>query len=202
VVAAGLLLSGCVGVVGGPSPSGTAVSGRPGAGTVSPAELADFAVRQAYEEFWWVAARIDAQPPQRWPGVLSQVSADPELSRQLAQARDRAGRGVHRYGEVVSHIGAVRGALSVRATVIDCQDASGFGEAENGAGRPVAAGRSGTPVTATLIRDGGFAPWRVSDIGFLGGRCDGAGLTGRPTLARAALAGPSGRDDRTRRRQR
>jgi len=134
--------------------------------------LADFVVRQAYEEFWWVAVRIDAQPPGRWPGVLSQVAADPELGRQLAQAEDRAGRSVHRYGEVVSHVSAVRGALSVRATVIDCQDASGFGEADNGAGHPVTTGRSNTPIEATLVRDRELGPWRVSDIGFLNGRCD------------------------------
>jgi hypothetical protein len=163
------LLGGCVSVVRGPSPAGPPTGG--GNPTADPVELADFAVRQAYEEFWWVASRLDQQPPARWRGVLSVVAVDPELDRQLAQARDRAAGGVHRVGEVITHVTAVRGAMSTRAVLLDCLDASRAGEADDNTGRTTSTGLAATPIAATLLRTGQFAPWRVSDIGYPVGRC-------------------------------
>ena len=169
VAAAVALLGGCVTVVRGPSlPGPSTSSAMP---TADPAELADFAVWQAYEEFWWVVSHLDQQPPARWRGVLSVVTVAPELGRQLAQARDRAAGGVHRVGEVVTHVTAVRGAMSTRATLLDCQDASRAGEADNNTGRTTSTGLAATPIAATLLRTGEFAPWRVSDISYPVGRC-------------------------------
>ncbi len=166
-----MLLAGCVHVAGDAPRSGPVRPGPAGSGTASGAQLAEFAVRQAYEEFWWVVSRIDEQPPVRWRGVLSLVATEPELSRQVERAKDRAARGVHGYGEVVVHIAAVRSALTMRATLLDCQDASQSGEAENGTGRVLSTGRAGVRAVGTLVRDREFGPWRVTDVRYPGERC-------------------------------
>jgi hypothetical protein len=165
-----LPISGCVGVVGGSPTHGS--GGAPTAGaSAGQQELADFAVRLAYEEFWTVvSAHLDEQPPVRWPGILAQVAVEPELSRQLAQARSRSARGVHRYGEVTVHVISVEGAQTTRATLTDCQDASGFGDADS-TGRILSAGPTGLPVQASLVRPDTLSPWRVSDLATANGQC-------------------------------
>jgi hypothetical protein len=182
-------LCGCVGVVSGGRPAGGASGPAGGSVTPGAGELEEFAVRQAYEEFWWVASRIDRQPRQRWRGVLSVVAVDPELGRQVAQAADRAARGVHRYGELVPHVSAVQvlppaeraSAVpgAVWAVVVDGPDGGDFGEAQDGTGRVLSAGRPDEPVVARLVRGRQFGPWQVAEVRFLGGRCGGRPAPGR-----------------------
>jgi hypothetical protein len=157
------LSAGCVGVVAGPAPTDTPQQ-RDAGSTASSAQLAEYAVRTAYEEFWWVLDRIDAQPPARQRGVLSVVAADPELTRQLAQAHDRSARGVHLYGHVTTHIIAVRSAGTSPATLIDCLDASQSGQAANSTNQALNTGPASIRIVATLTREREFGPWKVTDL--------------------------------------
>jgi hypothetical protein len=165
-------LAGCTSLAGertsaGAAPTGTARKTTPNAG-----QLADFAVAEAYREFWWVVDHLDQQPPVRWHGILSVVAANPELATQLDQAADRQHRGVHRYGEVVPHVASIRFSASMMATVLDCQDASRSGEADNLSGRPRTVGAAHTPMFATLTRATEYGTWRVTSLTFTADGCE------------------------------
>jgi hypothetical protein len=166
-----LLLAGCVVLADDAPWSGPTRSGSATSGAATGVQLAEFGVRQAYEEFWWVVSRLDGQPAVRWRGMLSVVATGAALDWQVARAEDRAARGVHLYGEVIVHVVAVRSALTMRATLLDCQDASRFGEAKKGTGRAVSVGETGVRVVGTLVRDREFGSWRVTDIEYPGDRC-------------------------------
>jgi len=142
-----------------------------GPGGVDRVVLAEFRVRQAYEEFWWVAARLDRQPAGRRRGVLSVVSADPELSRQLAAAERRAARAVHLYGEPAVHLSTVTGAMSLTATVEDCQNRPEFGEADNHTGQPLSTGPATVWARGRLVRDSDIGSWRVTQADVVGLGC-------------------------------
>jgi hypothetical protein len=96
--------------------------------------------------------------------VLSVVAADPELTRQLAQAHDRSARGVHLYGQVTTHITAIRSADTPPATLTDCLDASHAGQATNNTNQALNTGPAGTRIVATLTRERDFGPWKVTDL--------------------------------------
>jgi hypothetical protein len=83
------------------------------------------------------------------------------------RAQRAAGR--RDYGVVVPHpsVVAVQGG---RASVLDCQDASGSGELDLDTGLPQTVGGARMPLAGTLLR-GADGRWLVSQLRHLDGSC-------------------------------
>lgn len=133
-------------------------------------EVANYAVVSTYQQFWIILGLLDDQPVTRWPGILGAVATDPELSRQLAAARERRDDGVRHTGEPMIHISMVQGALTTTATLTDCQDTTTVTEVDS-AGAVRHTGGPHTPVAATLTRATPYGTWRVADISRVAGTC-------------------------------
>lgn len=145
----------------------------PSMGTIVPsggdaAEERDNAT-DAYLHFWSVAYALDAYPVAEWPRRLGAVTTDPLFPRLLDALRAQHASGIREYGQVSPRLQTVEvhGDL---ATVLDCQDASGAGEAYADTGTPKTAGHARTPIAASLRRspDG---RWKVSTAKELDSTC-------------------------------
>lgn len=112
-------------------------------------QLDDFAVEFVYRQYWAVLSIISRSPPAQWPGILAAVTTEPELSRQLAAAHNRADHGTPDPTEPTLHITNITGAATTQATLYDCQTTA-----------------SGTSrgVIATIVRPTNYSTWKVANI--------------------------------------
>jgi hypothetical protein len=175
-VLAAALIAGCSAPAARPGPVGPVgpVATVPGpvpaaTGVVVGSEPDRAPILAAYGRFWAVAQRLDRNPVARWRPLLAPLAADPLLSRVLAALAGRVQAGYRQFGEVRVHPRLVAAAPE-RASVLDCQDASGAGEMDEATGLPTEVGAPRTPVAATLVR-GADAAWRVADARYLPGGC-------------------------------
>jgi hypothetical protein len=127
------------------------------------------AVDAAYRRFWDIAQALDQHPEDQWRTRLSQVAAEPVLTRILDGLHSRTQAGYRQYGAVTPHPTIVQLGPD-RASILDCQDASRTGELDTTTGLATNPGRAQTPVTASLTRaaDG---LWRVAEARYLDGDC-------------------------------
>jgi hypothetical protein len=135
-----------------------------------PATASDrVAVATAYARFWATVYGLDDRPLDRWPALLAAVSTEPLLPRLLDGMRGQRQSGIREYGTVTTRpvTVAVHGAV---ATLLDCQDASGAGEAYLDSGLPTTVGQARTPIAAALRR-GRDGRWRVSEARQLDTTC-------------------------------
>lgn len=123
----------------------------------------------AYLRFWSVAYSLDAHPVIEWRSRLAAVTTDPLLPQLLSALQAQHTSGIREYGQVRPQpvTVEVHGDL---ATVVDCQDASGAGEAYADSGMPKTVGRARTPIAASLRRDAD-GQWRVSEAKELDSTC-------------------------------
>jgi len=160
---------------GGASPVSPVSPAAPAPPVVGPAAAADgnagdrAAVAGAYRRFWAVASTVDSQPRPVWRARLAAVAAEPLLSRMLSGFDAQTAAGSRQYGTVVTHPVVVR-SDAARASIVDCQDASGSGLLDTATGLPSTVGSARTPVAATLLR-GPTGGWRVSEARYLDGSC-------------------------------
>jgi hypothetical protein len=127
------------------------------------------AVDAAYRRFWDIAQTLDQHPEDQWRALLSQVAAEPVLTRILDGLQSRTRAGYRQFGVVVPRA-VVVDLSGDRASVLDCQDASRSGEIDTATGLVATVGRPRTPVSASLVR-GGDGRWRVSEARYLDGDC-------------------------------
>ena len=122
-----------------------------------------------YRRFWTVAYTLDAYPPAEWSGRLSAVATEPLLPRLLSGLEAQHASGVREYGRVLPRLRTVEVRGDV-ATIFDCQDASGAGEAAVDTGLPKTVGDARTPIAASMRR-GPDGRWRVSHAAQLDSTC-------------------------------
>jgi hypothetical protein len=127
------------------------------------------AAADAYHRFWVVAYTLDSHPVAEWSIRLSAVAAEPLLPQLLDALKTQHASGVREYGQVQPHpvTVEVRGGV---ATIFDCQDASGAGEAYADSGLPKTVGQARTSIAASLRR-GSDGRWRVSEAKQLDSAC-------------------------------
>ena len=142
-------------------PPSTVDAGAARPTAVPPPLLDRAAVAAAYRRFWQTVYDLDNHPPHEWAGRLAAVTATPLLPRLLVGMRAQHESGVRQYGTVRTQPVTIE-IHSDTATLLDCQDASGAGEARLDTGLPITVGQSRTPFAATLAR-GADGRWRVSD---------------------------------------
>lgn len=124
--------------------------------------MADSAgVERAYRKFWTVAQAVDRQPPARWRPILATVAGEPLLDDLLDNLASNRDHGTVQYGTVTPRA-TVAQLLADRASVVDCQDASGSGEVDRETGAIQRIGAARTSVTAVLQR-GADGVWRVTE---------------------------------------
>jgi hypothetical protein len=122
-----------------------------------------------YRRFWLVAQQLDRWPENEWPSRLSQVAADPLLTRVQDGLRSQVETGYRQFGNVITRPVLVD-LTGNRASLLDCQDASRSGELNSSTGEVTDVGRPRTPVAATLLR-GADGRWRVTDARYLTNDC-------------------------------
>jgi hypothetical protein len=169
VVALGALLTACLDPAGPAAIEPPATSTTSASPAMEPASGDRGAVEDAYRAFWVVAHTLDDHPVGEWPRRLGAVTTEPlypSLLRALVRQHES---GIREYGRVRPHPMTVEVRGSV-ATVVDCQDASGAGEADTDTGLPRTAGESRTPIAASLRR-GADGRWRVSEARQLDTTC-------------------------------
>ena len=127
------------------------------------------AAADAYQRFWVVAYSLDAHPVAEWSERLGSVATEPLLPRLLDALKAQRASGIREYGEVRPRPVTVEVRAGV-ATILDCQDASGAGEAYAETGMPKTVGRPRTPIAASL-RLGADGRWRVSQAKELDSTC-------------------------------
>jgi hypothetical protein len=126
-------------------------------------------VKEAYEKFWDVGNAVIKQDPAQWSSQLAEIAVDPQLSRMLGNLKTLASRSLTVYGGTREHVTKIEVAGD-GATVQDCQDASGSGQADAKSGERKTVGIPRNPVTAHL-RLGADRKWRVAEISYPGGTC-------------------------------
>jgi len=126
-------------------------------------------VKVAYEKFWDIGNAVIRQDSAQWNGQLAAVATDPQLSRMLDNLKTLQSRSLTVYGATREHVTKIDVAGDV-ATVQDCQDASGTGQADAKTGEHKTVGVPRSPVSARMQRttDG---KWRVAEISYPGGTC-------------------------------
>jgi hypothetical protein len=169
-------LAGCAGVGGSPRTDGAAAGS---AGTFPPPTVQlsrtvtggneAGAVERGYRRFWAVAASIGALPPGRWWAALSTVATQPLLGDVYRGLQVQRAAGRRDFGTVVPHP-RVAAASVGRASVLDCQDASGSGELDVDTGLPRSTGSARTALAGTLSL-GPDGVWRVSQLRYLEEPC-------------------------------
>lgn len=169
-------LAGCAGIGGSPGTDG-AVAGSAGTFPSATVQLSRAAaggneagaVERGYRRFWMVAASMGALPPGRWWAALSTVATQPLLGDVYRGLQVQRAAGRRDFGAVVPHARVV--AVSAgRASVLDCQDASGSGELDVDTGLPQSTGSARTALAGTLSR-GPDDVWRVSQLRYLEEPC-------------------------------
>lgn len=161
--------SGIGAAVGG----GSSISPPPTMATLIP-QVTDMAADRdaaadAYRRFWVVAYTLDSHPVGEWSGRLGSVATDPLLPRLLEALKAQHVSGIREYGQVRPRPVTVEVDGGI-VTILDCQDASGAGEAYAETGMPKTVGRPRTPIAASL-RLGADGRWRVSQAKELDSTC-------------------------------
>jgi hypothetical protein len=126
-------------------------------------------IEQAYAEFWAVGNKVVHDDPATWNLELAAVSVDPQLTRMLDNLNTLRSRLVTVYGETREHVTKID-VEGDAATVSDCQDASGTGQADAKTGEHRTVGVPRSPVSARMQR-GADGKWRVADVSYPKGGC-------------------------------
>ena len=127
------------------------------------------AASDGYRRFWVVAYTLDAHPVTEWSSRLGTVATEPLLPKLLDALRAQRASGIREYGRVLPRLVTVEIQGDV-ATIFDCQDASGAGEAQTDTGLPKTVGNARTPIAASMRR-GPDGEWRVSEAKELDRSC-------------------------------
>lgn len=123
----------------------------------------------AYRRFWAVAQTVDQRPPGQWRPILAQVAGEPLLDQLLNGFTAARAHGTIQYGTVDPRP-TVADLTTDRASIIDCQDASGSGEIDRYTGTVQKVGSARTLVAAVVTRDH-TDRWVVTDARYLPGSC-------------------------------
>lgn len=166
-----LALSGCVGDSAPPIQKASGVSKAAAPSTLGPLMRPHERerVEEAYRRFWAVSVEVDKQPPSRWREALAGVATEPMLGTLLQGFAAQRAKGELQFGSVVPRPTVVE-LTAQRASIVDCQDASGSGELDIESGEPKRIGSARTPVAAVLRRVDGDG-WRVAQARYLDGSC-------------------------------
>jgi hypothetical protein len=126
-------------------------------------------IEHVYVEFWAIGNKVIHDDPATWSSELAAVAVDPQLTRMLSNLNTLRSRSVTVYGETREHVTKidVEGAA---ATVSDCQDASGSGQADAKTGEHRTVGVPRSPVSVRMQR-GADGKWRVADVSYPKGGC-------------------------------
>jgi hypothetical protein len=151
------------------SPAPSMEDGRVPAPGAASTEGDHAAVAAAYQRFWSTVYDLDDQPLDQWAGMLAAVTTTPLFPRLLAGMQAQHESGIREYGTVRTHPVTIQ-VHGDTATLLDCQDASGAGEAHIDTGLPTTVGQSRTPFAAALRR-GTDRRWRVADAQQLDDTC-------------------------------
>jgi len=127
------------------------------------------AINEAYQNFWAVGNAVIHDDPAKWRSELAAVAVDPQLSRMLNNLNTLQSRSLTVYGETREHVTKID-VVGASATVQDCQDASGTGQADATTGEHKTVGVPRSPVSARMQR-GADGMWRVAEVSFPGGTC-------------------------------
>lgn len=152
----------------GATAGGSARSGSPAIPTAIPSARAIIpdpaadrdAAADGYRRFWAVAYTLDAHPVAEWSTRLGAVATNPLLPKLLNALTAQHASGIREYGRVLPRLVTVETHGDI-ATIFDCQDASGAGEAYADTGLPKTVGDARTPIAASMRR-GPDGHWRVS----------------------------------------
>ena len=126
-------------------------------------------IEHAYVDFWAVSNKVVHDEPAAWSSGLAAVAVEPQLTRMLTNLDTLRSRNIAVYGETHEHVTKVA-VDGFAATVTECQDASGSGQADAKTGEKKTVGIPRNPVTAHM-QLGGDGKWRVSEIVYPGGTC-------------------------------
>lgn len=158
------------GHAGGPVTQPADTRPPPSLGSLAPTRPADLPdVVLAYRNFWTVAQTVDRRSPAQWWPILAQVTGQPLLDELLDGFAAARAHGTLQYGTVVPRPEVVE-LTADRATIIDCQDASGSGELDRTTGAVQKIGSARTPVAAVMIRDR-TGRWVVTEARYLPDPC-------------------------------
>lgn len=162
VIAVVVILSGCQASGGSSAPP--PISAKAASPPVpSPSSLSGGeAVVAVYRDLYSSGQLAERTPANGREPILARVAAQPLLNRMLRgiaalQATDRV-----TWGSPVIHTFNVA-IKDDRATLHDCQDATGTGQADAKTGERLTHGKSGTHLVATL-RKGKDGAWRISTL--------------------------------------
>jgi hypothetical protein len=126
-------------------------------------------ITRAYVDFWTLGNAVIQEDPGTWRAKLDSVAVDPQLSRMLDNLGTLQSRSLTVYGATREHVANIDIAGD-RATVQDCQDASGTGQADAKTGAHKTVGVPRSPVTARM-QHGADGKWRVAEVSYPGGTC-------------------------------
>jgi hypothetical protein len=126
-------------------------------------------ITQAYVNFWAVGNKAIHDDPATWRTELTVVAADPQLSLMLDNLNRLHSQSKTVYGATQERVTRID-VDGAKATVSDCQDASGTGQADAVTGQRKTVGVPRSPVSGRLER-GPDGKWRVAEISYPGGEC-------------------------------
>jgi len=126
-------------------------------------------IEQAYVEFWATGNKVVHDDPAGWRSELAAVAVDPQLTRMLNNLDTLRSRSMTVYGETREHITKID-IDGAAATVSDCQDASGTGQADTKTGARKTVGVPRSPVSARMQHEAD-GKWRVAEVSYPGGTC-------------------------------
>ncbi|WP_157494825.1 hypothetical protein [Kutzneria sp. 744] len=126
-------------------------------------------IEHAYVDFWTISNKFVHDDPAAWSSELAAVAVEPQLTRMLNNLDILRSQNVAVYGETREYVTKVD-VDGAAATVTECQDASGSGQADARTGEKKTIGIARNPVTSHMQR-GGDGKWRVSEIAYPGGTC-------------------------------
>jgi hypothetical protein len=151
------------------------LSSSPGSGSVSP--TTQDAVRAAYLAFWDASERATQAPSDQVKSTLQKYSTGAYLDFQARQIVSSRANNQEPWGKVIRHIGQI-GVTGGKATVHDCQDASGAGLADTRTGKLIAGTRGPKQrnLIAYLVR-GSDEQWRVYSLKQFKEPCASAGAS-------------------------
>jgi hypothetical protein len=149
----------------------------PPAGSSSASPTAQGAVKAAYLAFWDASERATQAPDDQVKATLQKYSTGSYLDFQTSQIISARKNNQEPWGKVVRHIGLI-GVTGGKATVHDCQDASGAGLADTRTGKLIAGTRGPKQrnLIAYLVR-GSDEQWRVYSLKQFKEPCVSAGAS-------------------------
>lgn len=167
-------VSGCAASQGASRTATPAVSpsGKPALDVPSPrATTAEEAVIAAYTAYWPASNRAVTLPLEEARKLLSQYETEDQVEGELKgikryQAMHRKG-----WGEVVVHVQKVT-VKGDKATVLDCMDASGAGEADSRTHKLIPGTLNGPYFSVEAVMHRGTdGQWRMAQKKALGTKC-------------------------------